>query len=188
MDNEHCEATFYVTDTSGPAIFGLPLTQTLKIIHVNTDTATTTHPPPLDCKANVLKEYPECFNGIGRLPCTYHITVDPAVTPVVSSPRRVPIALKDEIKAELDDTVQQAIIMKVNEGQPTDWVNSIVYQPKPSGKLRICLDPRDLIKAIKREDHVTTTLDEITPKLNGARYLTQDAATGMLSLMKNQAF
>ena len=31
--------------------------------------------------------------------------------------------------------------------QPTEWVNSMVVVEKPSGGLRICLDPRDLNKS-----------------------------------------
>ena len=54
-----------------------------------------------------------------------------------------------------------------------------MYQKKPNGKLRICLDPKDLDKAIKREHHVTPTLEEIMPQLNGAKYFsTLDATCG----------
>ena len=35
---------------------------------------------------------------------------------------------EDEIKAELASMEHQGVIEKVQEGQPTDWVNSIVYQ------------------------------------------------------------
>lgn len=33
---------------------------------------------------------------------------------------------------------------------PTEWVSFLVIVEKPDGTLRICLDPRDLNKAIKR--------------------------------------
>ena len=36
------------------------------------------------------------------------------------------------------------MIEKVDE--PTDWVSSIVFSRKSNGKLRICLDPKDLHK------------------------------------------
>ena len=39
----------------------------------------------------------------------------------------------------------------VKEDEPTDWVNPMVVVEKPNGKLRICLDPGPLNKAIKRE-------------------------------------
>ena len=130
-------------------------------------------------KAAVLAEFPECFDGIGELKGMYHITLDPEVEPVINSPRRVPIALKDEIKAELASMKHEGVIEKVQEGQPTDWVNSIVYQRKSNGKLRICLDPRDLNTAIKREHHVTPTLEDIIPKMSGAKFFsTVDAKCG----------
>ena len=59
--------------------------------------------------------------------------------------------------------------MKIKEGEPTAWVNSLVYRRKPNGSLRICLDPKDLNKAISREHHAIPTLPEILPKLIGAR-------------------
>ena len=124
-------------------------------------------------------EFPECFDGIGELKGMYHITLDPEVEPVINSPCRVPIALKDEIKAELASMEHEGVIEKVQEGQPTDWVNSIVYQRKSNGKLQICLDPRDLNTAIKREHHVTPTLEDIIPKMSGAKFFsTVDAKCG----------
>ena len=39
----------------------------------------------------------------------------------------------------------------VKEDEPTGWVNLMVMVEKPNGKLRMCLDPGPLNKAIKRE-------------------------------------
>ena len=42
--------------------------------------------------------------------------------------------------------------------EPIDWVNGLVIVEKPNRKLRICLDPRSLNRAIKREHlHLPTT-------------------------------
>lgn len=61
------------------------------------------------------------------------------------------------------------IIVKVTE--PTEWVNALVVVEKPkSQKLRVCLDPRDLNKAIQRPHYPLPTLEEVTTKLTGARY------------------
>ena len=77
--------------------------------------------------------------------------------------------MKDEIKDELDNMVKNDIIAKIQEGEPTAWVNSLVYRRKSNGRLRLCLDPKDLNEAIKREHQVIPTLEEILPKLNGAK-------------------
>ena len=41
---------------------------------------------------------------------------------------------------------------------------------KPDGKLGLCLDPKDLNKAIKRPHHCIPAIDDILPKLNRANY------------------
>ena len=37
--------------------------------------------------------------------------------------------------------------------QPTKWVNPVIVVRKPNGDVRICLDPVDLNKAVKREHY-----------------------------------
>ena len=89
-----------------------------------------------------------------------------ASTLVVHSPRRLPVALRGSLNEELDTVVQQGIIAKVD--RPTDSVNSYVCVTKPNGKLRLCLDPKDLNKAIKRPHQLPPTLDDVLQKLSGA--------------------
>jgi hypothetical protein len=64
--------------------------------------------------------------------------------------------------------------------QPTDWVNSMVIVEKRRNKsLRICLDPRYLNKAIRREHYHMPTLEDVTVKLAGAKYFSVlDAKSG----------
>ncbi|GFN78568.1 hypothetical protein PoB_000507400 [Plakobranchus ocellatus] len=65
------------------------------------------------------------------------------------------------------------------ETEPTDWVNSIVFSRKSNGKLRVCLDPKDLNKVIKRTHHKIPTLEEISHKFSGAKYFSKlDAQHG----------
>lgn len=74
--------------------------------------------------------------------------------------------------------IRQDVIVKVTE--PTEWVNSMVVAAKPrTGQLRVCLDPRDLDKAIKRPHYPLPTLEDITSKLAGAHYFSVlDARSG----------
>ena len=87
--------------------------------------------------------------------------------------------MKDEIKDELDNMVKNDIIAKIQEGEPMAWVNSLVYRRKSNGRLRLCLD---LNEVIKREHHVTPTLEEILPKLNGAKVFSIVDATAIGTL------
>ena len=89
------------------------------------------------------------------------------------------LSLQEDIKRELDAMESKGIIMKLKKGEPTAWVNSLVYSRKPNGQLRIRLDPKDLNKAIRRENHVIPTLEEILPKLAGAKFFSiEDAKCG----------
>ena len=51
-------------------------------------------------------------------------------------------------KAELDRLTKEGIITEVHEH--TKWINSIVPLIKLDGSLRLCLNPKDLNKAIER--------------------------------------
>ena len=107
--------------------------------------------------------------------------VRPEAQPVIHALRKCPIHLKDELKAEMDKMVKDKIIRKVD--QLTELVSSLTYSRKSSGQLRICLDPKDLNKAIKRCHHRTPTLEEITHELSGARHFSKlDAKNGYWSV------
>ena len=49
----------------------------------------------------------------------------------------------------------------------------MVLVKKPDGYLRICFDPGDLNKAIKREHYQLSTIDEIASRRIGATKLTK---------------
>ena len=51
--------------------------------------------------------------------------------------------------------------------------------PKKNGMIRICLDPKDLNKAILRENYPMPTIEEIATHLHGAKVFTVlDAKNG----------
>ena len=108
----------------------------------------------------------------------YHIELDPNAEPTVSPPRRIPYGLQDRVKSALDDMCEQGVIIPVD--QPSDWVNAmVVVEKKNSDKPRICIDPRPLNKAIKREHYHLPTIEEITTRLTGAKFFsTLDAQSG----------
>ncbi|KAL9977016.1 hypothetical protein ACROYT_G014376 [Oculina patagonica] len=124
-------------------------------------------------KTTVLKEYHDCFDKIGRFPGDqYHIKLVNNPTPVVHPPRTVPVHILPLYKAELDKMIADDVITEVTE--PTAWVNSIVCNIKETSdgkkKVRLCLDPKDLNKIIRREHYYSRTIDEILPSLHGKNY------------------
>ena len=178
---------FHVVNTTGPTILGLPTCRDMKLVTLNYSLTTATSPgatkptPKPSCDADAKKElliqYEDCFKGVGCFPGKFHFTLDPTVPPVIHPPRRVPEALREPLKKELDALVQQGIIIKVDE--PTDWVNSLVCVTKSNGTLRLSLDPKDLNRAIKRPHHRTPTLDEVLPRLSDTKYFSiVDARSG----------
>ncbi|XP_024117609.1 uncharacterized protein K02A2.6 [Oryzias melastigma] len=162
---------FHIVDTQAPPVLGLRACQEFGLVKFILSVSGTP-------EQSIMDEYADVFTGIGLFPgeCTIHI--DPKAVPVVHPPRRVPFALRDRLKAELDNMEKQQIIVKVTE--PTEWVNSLVIAEKPrTGKLRVCLDPKDLNKAIKRPHYPLPTLEDVTSKLAGACYFSvMDARSG----------
>ncbi|CAB4006996.1 Hypothetical predicted protein, partial [Paramuricea clavata] len=137
----------------------------------------------------IFTKYAPCFEGLGRISEPYHIKVNPTVTPVVHPPRKLPATLRDRVHRELSSMEENGIIKKVDG--PTAWVNSMVVNEKRSGKLRICIDPRDLNKAIRREHYQLPTQQEITSRLTGAKYFSKlDATSGFwqMPLDKESSF
>ena len=117
----------------------------------------------------ILEEYKDVFEGLGELPGEYKIITDERVKPKVHPPRRVPVAVRPKIKEKLDDLVQRNVITPVTE--PTEWVSSMLAVIKPN-KIRICLDPRDLNEAIKREHYQMPTIEEVATRLDNAKLFT----------------
>ena len=118
------------------------------------------------------KQFPRVFaDEVGQLEGEYHNKLDTAVAPVQHAPRRVPVALRDQLKAELDEMVEKGIIAPVTV--PTPWVNSLEVVAKKNGKLRLCLDPKDLNKAIQREHYPLPTIEDVATQLHGAKVFTK---------------
>ncbi|UYV64879.1 K02A2.6-like, partial [Cordylochernes scorpioides] len=103
---------------------------------------------------SIINKYEDVFKGLGMLPKEYHIEIEKEATPVQRHPRRIPIGLKAEFKRKLDDLEERGII------------------ERKQNKLRVCLDPRDLNKVIKRPHFQIPTIDEILPSLNNAKIFT----------------
>ena len=130
-------------------------------------------------KEKILSNYKDVFDGLGHIGNSSLVTVD-NIKPIQHTPRRVPVALRDEVKDKLSDLEKRGIIQKVT--QPTEWISSMVVVAKP-GKIMICLDPRDLNKALKRPKYQMPTLEELLPKLGKAKvFSTLDAKDGFYQI------
>ena len=174
---------FTIVEAPGhPSMIGCRQAQELGIITIHVEEVSGDSASPATqqaahyvglSKATVMDEYKDCFDKIGRFPGDqYHIQLIDNPTPVIHPPRTVPVHILPLYKAELEKMIADDIITDVTE--PTDWVNSIVCNVKetPDGmkKVRLCLDPKDLNKNIRREHYYSRTIDEILPLLHGKKY------------------
>lgn len=132
-----------------------------------------------------IKEYKEVFKGIGKLPGKHKIKLRENAEPVIHPARKVPVALKERLREKLEVLIKEGIIRKIEE--PTEWVNSLVIVEKPDGDLRLCIDPKDLNKAIQREHYRLPTKTDITSAMSGACYFSKlDASSGFYQIVLDE--
>jgi transposase InsO family protein len=177
---------FFVVKTPPTAhaqpILGLSACLLLKVLELHVCSVEQTDMT----KETVLKEYGPAFKGLGQLEGEIEIHLKDNVQPSVHPPRRVPQSLKAPLKTNLDSMEDSGVIEKVT--CPTDWVNSLVVVEKANGKLRICLDPKDLNTAIKRPHYPMPTLEDALSKMAGACYFSKlDAYSGYWQLKLSEA-
>ncbi|GBL83198.1 hypothetical protein AVEN_165396-2-1, partial [Araneus ventricosus] len=95
---------------------------------------------------SIINEFHDVFSGIGKLNKVVKIHLKDNYTTSVAAARKIPLALHDKVKTELNRIENMGVITKVE--QPTEWVSNIVVIDIPN-KLRICIDPRSSNEAIK---------------------------------------
>ena len=123
----------------------------------------------------IMKHYPDVFEGTGKFPGPPYTThLDPSVQPKQTPCRPVPIHLKETFKQKIDKMLQAGVLKPVTESTP--WVNSFVLVESKdkagNHKLRICLDPTNLNKAIIREPYHFETPEDIAHLITRACTLT----------------
>ena len=169
--------------TLGPSIvnsLGILMQQTITTGKVNSKVKEFTLGPSIvDSSGTLTKQtiinhpkYAHLFSGIGHFKCRpVHIMMRQGSVPIQKPPRRVPIAMKEKFKQELNSMEAQGIISKYDGRDISpEWLNSFVIVKKPNGSLRICLDPTDLNKEIIRPVCNMQTMDDVVHKLKSAKY------------------
>ena len=87
----------------------------------------------------------------------FHISLTDGDKPFcVRTPRVIPFAYRDKLKAELGLLLEQGIIAPVTE--PTEWCAPIVVTPKKGvDQVRLCVDLSHLNKFVRRERYQSST-------------------------------
>ena len=98
----------------------------------------------------------------------------------VMTPRRVPLSLRDPLKAELDRLEAEGVIRRVTT--PTEWRAPIVVTPKKGGAgVRLCVDLSQLNKYVRRELYQSPTPVEKVASIHASearRFTVFDALKG----------
>ena len=125
------------------------------------------------------EKYKHLFQGIGHFKCSpISIEMQEGSTPVRKPARKVPLALHEKFKQEIDSMVKAGILTEVTPEMSTpEWLNSFVIVKKPNGNLRVCLDPTDLNKHIIHPICNMRTLEEIIDMLKGSMYFAVFSST-----------
>ena len=120
--------------------------------------------------SRLLAEYDDLFHGLDKLK-NYQIKlhIDEEVPPVAQPHGGDPFHVGKQLEEQPRRDEEVGMIERI-EG-PTPWVSPIVIAPKPksTGKVRVCVDMRQVNKAVKRERHVTPIVKEMIGDLTGAR-------------------
>lgn len=112
------------------------------------------------------QQWPALFSGVGCLVGFAHQPLlDPTVTPVIQPLRRSPLALRDDISAQLQSMLDDDIIEQVNA---SPWISNLVVARKKSGGLRLCVDLRAVNKAIIPDKYPLPTTEELTAQFHGS--------------------
>ena len=129
---------------------------------------------------------PSIFEGIGCLKEEIKLHLNDNCTPVIHPPRKVPHTILPKLKAELDRMESLDVIYPIQE--PTDWVSSLVIAEKPNGGMRLCLDPKHLNKAIKRQHYPIRTAEEIFDKMKNPQVFSKlDCTSGYWQIKVDKA-
>ena len=153
--NKRCSVCFVVVEEKARAILSRVTSEKLAILKIEINTMG---------KEALLRDFPECFNGVGRLKgLQAKLHIDESAKPVAQKLRPPPYRLRDKIEQKLVD----CDIIEPIEG-PTPWVSPVVVVPKPSGDIRLCVDMRKANEAIVRERHLIPTVDDVLYQLNGS--------------------
>ena len=116
--NEQCLLVEYTVEPSGHSAFlGAETVQQFGLITLNADKIMSLSDEP-PTKQDFVSEFDDIFLGEEKLEGKLHLELDRTVLPVALPVRKVPFAMKEPLKQELNRSVKTGIVIPVDV--PTD--------------------------------------------------------------------
>ena len=115
------------------------------------------------------KEFNDLFSGIGCFEGKFSLQEKEGSCLNQVQPGRVAYELQKALRGELEQLQKQQILAPLSVDETSEWYNSFALVPKVNGKVRLCLDPAQLNKALIRPIQRGPTINDILPKLIGIK-------------------
>jgi hypothetical protein len=153
LTHEKTTVNFVIVPNEFDCLLGLETVQNLNLVTINSE--------------NFIGKVETDLGDLGVV--SLHVDLDK--TPRALPSRKIPFAIKDKVKQELENLVSRGILKEVTE--PTKWVSQMAVVKKTNGKLRICIDTQPLNEAFMREHYRLPVFDDILPELKNAKMFTK---------------
>ena len=122
------------------------------------------------------KQYPQLFNGIGKLNNVEdNLHIDETVRSLTQPPYTSTVLPPEESRRRAPVASRQNIIERAGGDEPTPWMSPVVTPLKPKGptKVRIGVDMRKAPTAILRTRHAMSTVEDVVTAITGAKVMSK---------------
>ena len=148
---------FYVT-SRGTSLMGIDLFNRLGF--------QVTHNAVPVQSVELASRFPEAFREFGKvIGYNHRPNVDTTVKPVSQKLRRLPLTLRDEVSKELRRLEEIDVIEKIDS---SPWISNLVVARRPSGEIRLCVDLREVNKAIIPDKYPLPSQEELMTEFCGS--------------------
>jgi hypothetical protein len=124
----------------------------------------------------LLKEYKDCFTwdylempGLGRSVVEHRLPIKPGYRPYKQPPQKI---YKDEVLADVKKEVERLIEANfIRQCRYVEWISNIVPVYQKNGKMRVCIDFRDLNRATPMDGYPMPVADFLVDAAAGHKVI-----------------
>ncbi|WVZ70438.1 hypothetical protein U9M48_019109 [Paspalum notatum var. saurae] len=106
--------------------------------------------------------------GLDRSIVEYRLPTKPGFRPFAQHPRKIDVKIVDTVKEEIEKMIRAGFIRPCRYAT---WISSIVPVWKKNGKLRICIDFRDLNRATPKDEYLMPIAESLVDAAAGHKMM-----------------